>query len=92
LVLSDIPAHREIFDDRSARFVFGRSSDEIARGIVEVLNDRKTAKMRAEQARQAVKGRTSAACAQRFLALYQNVLQSKKMNKREWNPSAALHT
>ena len=79
LVLSDIPAHRELFDDRSSRFVSSQSSEEIAAGIVEVLDDRTTARMRAEQARHALAGRTSDACARSFNDLYQNVLQSRRL-------------
>jgi glycosyltransferase involved in cell wall biosynthesis len=73
LVLSDIPAHRELFDDRSALFVRGRSSEAIAAGIVDTLEDRVTARTRAEQARNTVASRTSDAYARQYLALYQDV-------------------
>ena len=63
LVLSNSPAHRELFDDRSARFVRGDSSEAIAAGIVDTLEDRVTARTRAEQARNTVAGRTSDAYA-----------------------------
>ena len=50
LVLSDIAAHRETFDDESARFVPKDSSEVIAKGVVEVLNNREDAKKRAARA------------------------------------------
>jgi glycosyltransferase involved in cell wall biosynthesis len=79
LVLSDIPAHRELFDDRSARFVRGVSSEAIAAGIVDTLEDRVTARTRAEHARNTVAGRTCDDYARQYLELYQDVLQSGRI-------------
>ena len=81
LVLSDIPAHRELFDNRSARFVQGDSSEAIAVGIVGSLEERAAARTRAEQARLAVAGRTSDVCARRYLSLYQNVLEAERLHR-----------
>ena len=79
LVLSDIPAHRELFDERAARFVSGRSSESIAGGILDALDDRTTARLRAEQARHTVEGRTSENCARQYFQLYQSVFQAQRI-------------
>jgi glycosyltransferase involved in cell wall biosynthesis len=77
LVLSDIPAHRELFDDSAVRFVSGQSSEAVACAIGDVLDDRPAAVRRADHARCTVAPRTSEACAQQFLALYLDVLQTR---------------
>jgi len=50
LVLSDIPAHREILDDKAASLVDPNNPAEAARAIKEVLNDGTAARARARTA------------------------------------------
>lgn len=54
LVLSDIAAHREIFDSSSAQIVSENSSSEAADAIINVLDDGQSANRRSEVARSRV--------------------------------------
>ena len=80
VVVSDIPAHREFLDDRSAIFVSGQSHESIATGLLEVLNNPFAAKERAELARKRLAGRTSVSTAMQYFGVYQNILRKRNMD------------
>ncbi len=50
LVVSDIPAHREILSPSSAEFVHSQSSDSIAEGILRVLANQQLTQKRVQEA------------------------------------------
>jgi len=72
LVLSEIPAHRELFDERSAVFVDPRSSESIAKGLMRCLGRPEESAARAERARRSISGRS----VEETMRLYGGVYQS----------------
>jgi glycosyltransferase involved in cell wall biosynthesis len=74
LVVTDLPAHREILDDRSARFVPPDDAPALASALREVLADRGAARERARIARERVETRTIARTADAYEAVYARVL------------------
>lgn len=52
LVLSDIPAHREIVDESCARFVYPANIQQTADSIINTLNDKEAVKVRSLAAKQ----------------------------------------
>ena len=79
LVVSDISAHREFLDEESAGFVSGQSSDSIAAGILDALENRHAALERAERARKRIVDRTTVAVARQYMELYGMALHDKHM-------------
>jgi glycosyltransferase involved in cell wall biosynthesis len=75
LVVSDIPAHRDLLDAASAVFVDARDPDDIARGIMQGLDDREAAAARARRAERVLDGRTPGEIAARYDAIYQSLLR-----------------
>ncbi len=73
-ILSDIPAHREIADDRLALLVPTRDVDATAGAIHAVLDKPSAAQARAVLASRSVANRSIAAAATAFEELYQAVL------------------
>lgn len=74
LVLSDIPAHRELFDDSEARFVQGDDPPSLAAGILDVLENHDRARAQSKKALAAIQARRIAPIAQAYLELYEEVL------------------
>ncbi len=74
LVVSDIPAHREILDDRTACFVNPDEPAEAARAIKETLSADTTAQERAQAARAKVEGWAVETMARLYEQLYLNIL------------------
>ena len=74
LVVTDLPSHREILDDRSARFVPPDDAAALALALREVLADRGAARGRARLARQRVEMHTIARTADAYEAVYSRVL------------------
>lgn len=70
LVLSDIKQHRELFGDNAARFVGLGEPAEIARGILDVLQNPEDTKTRAQNAYEIVSCLTVEAFADSYLSLY----------------------
>jgi glycosyltransferase involved in cell wall biosynthesis len=70
LVLSDIPSHRALVDDSSARFVDEDSEADIAEGILDVIRDPAGAKRRAMNAVKTLIGRSPEDVAERYVVLY----------------------
>ena len=83
LVLSDIPAHRAMFDERSALFAQWNDAPSIAAAIRAALHDADAARSRAERARAAVAGLDIASIASRYDDLYRGVLAVPTSNFRE---------
>jgi glycosyltransferase involved in cell wall biosynthesis len=73
MVVSDIPAHREILDESSAAFAAPESADGIAAAIESVLGAPERARERAERARESVRAYSVDAMALRYEAMYRTV-------------------
>jgi glycosyltransferase involved in cell wall biosynthesis len=75
LVLSPIPAHRELFDDQAAWFFADSSAEQIAAAIELALENAAVARARATRARAAIAGRSIAAVCAEYQQIYRRVLQ-----------------
>lgn len=73
LVISDISAHREIADERTAVFVDGTDVQSIANGILKVLKDEMQASNRSKLAQQNAAKWSVEAMASKYVEVYQNV-------------------
>jgi glycosyltransferase involved in cell wall biosynthesis len=82
LVVSDIPAHREFLDERSAIFVDANDSRGIADAIVSVLSDPVAAATRARVARDQVQQLSTAVIVQEYIRVYRQVLAIPKDRHR----------
>jgi glycosyltransferase involved in cell wall biosynthesis len=76
LILSDIPAHREQFDERSASLVPPRSAQAIAEAVEATLADPAAAARRADAARAVVVACSTLLVADRYLELYRRIGQA----------------
>ncbi len=81
LVLSDIPAHREIFDDTSAWFVKHTSVNDVSNGILQALREKEECSARVARARQAIAGLTLDAILNEYLTTYADVMKLKQIAK-----------
>lgn len=79
LVLSDIPAHREIAGEQSAWLVNPASPAEIARGLVCCLSEPAEAQGRAKIAQAGILPLSAAAIAEQYEQVYQDVVSGKKI-------------
>lgn len=70
LVLSDIPAHREIFDESSVRFVEHDSPEKVTSGILEVLQDKRSRIVKAAKAKSLVDIYTITRILQDYISVY----------------------
>jgi glycosyltransferase involved in cell wall biosynthesis len=80
LVVSDIPAHREILDESSARFC-GTDEEEVAAAIGEVLADPPSASARAAAARSRAQDWSIEVAARQYLRLYEALASQSKMTR-----------
>jgi glycosyltransferase involved in cell wall biosynthesis len=78
LVVSNIPAHREILDEASALLVNPDNPEAIAQAIRAALAAPDEAQRRARQAREKLRGRSLAAMARRYEEFYQDILGARK--------------
>jgi glycosyltransferase involved in cell wall biosynthesis len=78
LVVSDIPAHREILDERSASWVDPARAASIASGIAGVLDNPAAARGRAAAARDRAAGFSIASAAAAYDCAYREVLSSRR--------------
>jgi glycosyltransferase involved in cell wall biosynthesis len=74
LVVSDIPAHREILDDRSAIWVDPKDPAAIARGVIRALDDRPAAEAFGAAAQSRTAAWSIASAAAHYDRLYRDVL------------------
>lgn len=74
LVLSDIPAHREVFDQSSAWFVAHKSVDDVAEGISHTLQEKEESFARAESAKRVVSNYTLDTILDEYLQIYSEVI------------------
>jgi glycosyltransferase involved in cell wall biosynthesis len=77
VILSDIPAHREIADASSAIFVPVDDVHELSAAIVQLVTDRAAALRRAGRARERVGSMTVTTMADAYEAIYQELLGRK---------------
>ena len=74
VILSDIPAHRDLLDENGAIFVNPESVEDIARGLVQSLQDPEGARLRAESARRCLENRSLESVADRYWEIYESVI------------------
>lgn len=74
LIVSDIPAHREVLDDDSATFVPSGNATALAAAVAAVLADQESARRRAARAVQRIAGLTIEAAATAYDSVYQQLL------------------
>lgn len=74
VVLSDIVAHRELVDARSAMLVDAASAADAERALRATLDDPAAARERAERARHSLDGRSLDFIAEQYLAVYRKIL------------------
>jgi len=73
LVVSDIPAHREILDDEAALLVSPDKPEEITKAIEKVLSDSTEAESRSRKAKSIVACRSVSVMAHQYYEVYQQV-------------------
>jgi len=83
LVVSDIPAHREILDERTALFAGPDDTDAIATALKATLLCDDAARMRARAARAKVAGWTVETMARLYEEMYLSLLDEKCVSKYE---------
>ena len=74
IVVSDIPAHREILDDGTALFVDSEDVEGAARAILSALANPDAARQRAGRARERASRWTIDRMASRFESLYEEIV------------------
>lgn len=74
LILSDIPAHRSLFNEESAFFVPVDSVTKIADSVAHVLENKEEAERRSARALKIVKDKSPSSIANEYLNLYQKLL------------------
>lgn len=74
MVLSNIPEHRELLDDKSATFVSPHSPSDIARGIVQVLQNPNLARKKAAAAYEMASKHSIESVVPAYLELYRQAL------------------
>jgi glycosyltransferase involved in cell wall biosynthesis len=77
LVVSDIPTHRSLIDDRSAKFFSRDDVEGLAQAIADVLSDRRGAEERARQAEILVRHRSVASAVDAYQRLYTQLMQGR---------------
>lgn len=70
VLLSDIPAHREILDDSSARFVNPNDTQQVAEAMLEIVRNKDAARLRAARAKERILHRSISAMAREYLTIY----------------------
>lgn len=80
LVVSDIPQHREILDERSAVFCSPDSSADIAAGIERALDDAAASRARVAAARLRAAGCSVDAASAAYVELYTAILCEQQRN------------
>ena len=78
VVLSDMPAHREIVDEDAGWFVDGDDPAAVAATIVECIRDREKARARAARAQSIAQAWTAEAMAAQYDAVYRQVLEARR--------------
>ena len=79
LVVSDIPAHREILDRHSALWVDPQDPAAIARAVLEVFDDPRAAALRAATAKTRAEAWSIASAAAQYDAVYRQVLTRRSV-------------
>jgi glycosyltransferase involved in cell wall biosynthesis len=74
LVVSDIPAHREILDDKSALLVSPNEPADITKAIDRVLKNPEEAEFRCKEAKNLVAGKSINLMAQKYCEVYRQIL------------------
>lgn len=78
LVISDIPAHREVFEENSVTFVRPDAPMEFASALVSVLRDKSLAKTKAARAQNAVCGYSQEKVVESYRLVYGRILGGNK--------------
>jgi len=77
VVVSDVPAHREILDDSSAFFAATLSPDDIAKKIVQALSEGARVKRRLAAAYKNISGQFREAITRQYLEVYEEIIKSR---------------
>lgn len=77
VIISDIPAHRALFNDQHALFVHPDDPEGIARAIRKIISDPSQAMRRAAEAGRVVSQWSPEIIARRYLSLYTSVTNGK---------------
>lgn len=91
LVLSDIPAHRELMNEESALFTDQKNIAATARAILLVLRNREQSRERALIAKQKVEGWSITEMARRYESVYEQLLDPKELLDRQDLPIPSAH-
>lgn len=83
LIVSDIPAHRELLDECSALFVAHDDPQDIARGIEDLLANPAAAAQRADRARHRAEQHAAPLVARQYLAVYEDVLSRSRRGAKQ---------
>jgi glycosyltransferase involved in cell wall biosynthesis len=74
IIVSDIPAHREILDEGSAIFVNPNNIEEIGNIILDLLKNAGTLKLRSSKAKQMIQTLSVTEMAKKYQKIYQEVI------------------
>jgi glycosyltransferase involved in cell wall biosynthesis len=77
VILSDIPAHREVADVKSALFVPVDDAPALSTAIAELISNKEAARQRAQLASTRIRSMTIQAMAAAYDAVYEDVLGRK---------------
>lgn len=77
VVVSDIPAHREFLDERSALFIKSMKAQSIAEAIITVLSNAKESRERVRRARQIADQYAVSRLGEEFLKIYLTVISKE---------------
>jgi glycosyltransferase involved in cell wall biosynthesis len=83
LIVSDIPTHRELLDETCAIFVAPDDPELIARALERVIADPEEAARRAAVARLRAERYASPLIAQRYLAIYRDLVSRRPPGSRK---------
>jgi glycosyltransferase involved in cell wall biosynthesis len=78
LLLSDIPAHRELLGDGDAAFVEARDAEVIAQALLRILDQPAAARRRADRALQTMSRFKLEHIAQAYMDTYREVLAARR--------------
>lgn len=83
IVVSDIPAHRELLSESSAEFVSPHSAEAVASAVIKVFNDDETMTRRAHDSLRVVRQWSGGAIASAYVDLYLEISRQSKRPRTE---------
>lgn len=86
VIVSDIPAHREILDKDSAIFVDPNDLQQVAKSIIQVISDERGSRIRSDNAKRSIKGWPISRVASDWENVYKEVIGSSVARSRSVVP------